>query len=67
MAGTKTFNGVWYNYYTNFTGTGKGSRGGKRQAEVEANRLRKTNGWLARLVKSPYGGYDIYVKPKGGK
>jgi len=64
MAGpTKVFGGQRYHLYTNFTGTGKNS--GKRQAQLEAKRLRATGKWLARIVKSPWGGWDIYTKPKG--
>ncbi len=64
MAKTKVFNGKRYTLYTNFTGIGANS--GKRQANAEANRLRKTGGWLVRTVKSPYGGWDIYTAPKRG-
>lgn len=60
MPTTKLFDGKRFALYTNFSGM-------KRQADAEANRLRKTGKWLARVVKSPWGGYDIYTKPKGGK
>ena len=59
---TRVFGGKRHTLYTNFTGTGKNSR--RRQADAEANRLRKTGVWLARVVKSPYGGWDIYTRQK---
>lgn len=52
---TKVFDGKRYTLYTNFSGL-------KRQATAEATRLRKTGDWLVRMIKSPWGGYDIYVR-----
>ncbi len=60
----KRFDSKHYELYTNFTGTTKNQ--GKHQAKMEAVRLRSTGNWLARVVKSPYGGWDIYTRNRKG-